>query len=62
MARSCVAVAERRLATAAQSQVAVAFYHSSQVLLLGPAFLLVALIYLSWSLGLTKFELRHSGL
>jgi hypothetical protein len=57
MAQLCVAVAGRRLAMAAQTQVAVVSFHSSQALFFGPAFL----TYLSWSSRLTKFELCHSG-
>ena len=62
MAQLCVAVAGRRLAMAAQTQVAVVSFHSSQAWFFDPAFLLVALTYLSWSSRLTKFELCHSGL
>ena len=46
MAELCVAVAGRRLAMAAQTQVAVVSFHSSQALFFGPPFLFT---YLSCS-------------
>jgi FtsH-binding integral membrane protein len=43
---------------AAQTQVAVVSFHSSQALFFGPAFL----TYLSWSSRLTKFELCNASI